>query len=101
MHGDAMQFINTRLKPYGRRSVIFASPPWGGPEYTDSDVFDLHQMRPYGLQELWDTFKPISLDLAMYLPRNSDLEQIAQLAKEGETYDVVHYALWGSSKVRL
>jgi RNA cap guanine-N2 methyltransferase len=27
--------------------AIFVSPPWGGPSYSSSDVFDIEAMKPY------------------------------------------------------
>lgn len=29
--------------------AIFMSPPWGGPQYSDHDVFDLERLKPYSL----------------------------------------------------
>jgi trimethylguanosine synthase len=27
--------------------AIFMSPPWGGPSYSDQDMFDIEAMKPY------------------------------------------------------
>jgi trimethylguanosine synthase len=35
----------------------------------------------------------------LYLPRNSDLNQIARYAKDGQKLEVAHYAIMGASKV--
>ncbi|CAK7216408.1 putative diacylglycerol O-acyltransferase tgs1 [Sporothrix curviconia] len=59
------------------RTVLFASPPWGGVSYTSQDVFDLSTMEPYSLQELHDACHP--LPHALYLPRTSNLQQLADV----------------------
>ena len=98
--GDVFDVLNGRLKDKAKDSVIFASPPWGGPDYTDVEVYDVnHAMEPYGLERLYYFFRKYTQDLALFLPRNSDLDQIAALAAAGEKFEIVHYALWGASKV--
>lgn len=37
--GDYMQ-----LAPHLKADVVFLSPPWGGPEYLNAEVFDLETM---------------------------------------------------------
>lgn len=82
--------------------VIFASPPWGGPGYSTDEIFDLSRMEPYNLEKLHSACR--GFPHALYLPRTSDMEQIASLL-EGEEYkncsekiEVVQYCLQGASK---
>lgn len=92
-------------------TVLFASPPWGGVSYTAQDVFDLATMEPYNLQALHDACRP--LPHALFLPRTSDLQQLADVLPQrklvdGETedgsqppepkLDVVQYCMHGFSK---
>ncbi|KAH7034947.1 RNA cap guanine-N2 methyltransferase-domain-containing protein [Microdochium trichocladiopsis] len=88
-------------------TVIFASPPWGGPGYSTDEVFDLSGMEPYNLAQLHEAYK--IMDHALYLPRTSDLRQIAQLApttsaddvsEDGvrKKVDVAQYCVHGASK---
>ena len=95
--------------------VIFASPPWGGmypvvvthvcgltwtgTEYGAEDVFDLTKMEPYNLDKLYKSFTKYSKELVLYLPRTSDLNQVARYAQDGKKLEVAHYALMGASKV--
>lgn len=53
-------------------------------------------MQPYPLQD-FIFFTKLASHVILFLPRNSDLRQIAQLAKEGEVLDVVHYCIGGHS----
>ncbi|KAH5214968.1 trimethylguanosine synthase [Parastagonospora nodorum] len=79
--------------------VIFASPPWGGVEYGSEDVFDLTSMQPYNLEKLYKSFTKYTDEVVLYLPRNSDLNQIARYAKdEKKKLEVAHYAIMGASK---
>lgn len=77
-------------------TVIFGSPPWGGPGYRTDDVFDLYNMQPYNLGDLHSAYG--RLDHALYLPRTSDIRQIAKLVPEGQKIDVVQYCMEGASK---
>lgn len=83
----------------GEIAAVFVSPPWGGPSYRDCSVFDLHSMKPYSLRCIFDTVRMVSPNIALYLPRTSDLNQLAGLIGDGEEMEVVHYCLGGRSKV--
>ncbi|KAI1809615.1 RNA cap guanine-N2 methyltransferase [Poronia punctata] len=80
-------------------TAIFASPPWGGPGYRTDEVFDLNTMEPYDLAKLHEAYK--SMDHALYLPRTSDLRQIARLVPDGVKVDVVQYCVEGASKAMV
>ena len=80
-------------------TLLFASPPWGGVSYRDHDVFDLETMQPYNLSALHGVCR--RMDHALYLPRTSDVRQIAQLAPAGDKIDVVQYCMEGASKAMV
>jgi trimethylguanosine synthase len=80
-------------------TTLFASPPWGGVSYRDHDVFDLSSMQPYNLDKLSQACKP--WEYALYLPRTSDLRQIAKLAPQGKKIEVVQYCMEGASKAMV
>jgi trimethylguanosine synthase len=71
-----------------------------GTEYGVDDVFDLTKMEPYNLDMLYKSFTKYSNEVVLYLPRNSDLNQIARYAKDGKNLEVAHYTIMGASKVR-
>ncbi|KAG7108829.1 Trimethylguanosine synthase like protein [Verticillium longisporum] len=106
IHGDCFDYLrclrtdpaslHEDLQVSPAETVIFASPPWGGPGYSTADVFDLRFMEPYNLQHLHDACVP--MDHALYLPRTSDLRQIAKLAPGDDKIDVVQYCMKGASK---
>lgn len=106
IHGDCFEYLDLlksnpaalaeELRVDPSETVIFASPPWGGPGYRTADVFDLSCMEPYNLRKLHNASG--SMDHALYLPRTSDLRQIAKLAPEGEKVEVVQYCMRGASK---
>ncbi|KAM0329815.1 hypothetical protein ACHAQA_003979 [Verticillium albo-atrum] len=106
IHGDCFEYlerlrsdpssVHEDLRVDPDATVIFASPPWGGPGYRTAQIFDLRYMEPYNLKHLYDACMP--MDHALYLPRTSDLRQIAKLAPEGKKIEVVQYCMKGASK---
>jgi len=113
VHGDSLDFL-ARLKSQGKgkekeldpslqvdlsKTVLFASPPWGGVSYRDQDVFDLRTMEPYNLETLYQACRP--MEHALFLPRTSDLRQIAELVPDGEKIEVVQYCMEGASKAMV
>ncbi|KAI5866962.1 RNA cap guanine-N2 methyltransferase-domain-containing protein [Durotheca rogersii] len=80
-------------------TVLFASPPWGGPGYKTDEIFDLNTMEPYNLTQLHRAYR--AMDHALYLPRTSDLRQIAKLAPAGTKIEVVQYCVEGASKAMV
>ncbi|VEU24092.1 DEKNAAC105385 [Brettanomyces naardenensis] len=71
--------------------VIFASPPWGGPSYLKSEKYDLNRLLPLDLGSLLRSLRVISDRIVLFLPRNSDLEQIQAISEE----------VFGDCKVRV
>lgn len=62
--------------------TIFASPPWGGPGYKNSEIFDLNYLQPLPLKELLESFFQITYNVCLFLPRNSDVSQISTITRE-------------------
>ncbi|CCK72255.1 RNA methyltransferase KNAG_0J01740 [Huiozyma naganishii CBS 8797] len=57
---------------------IFSSPPWGGPEYLHADKYDLEKsLQPGGITYLLRSFAKFTQNIILFLPRNSNLQQIA------------------------
>ena len=84
-------------------TVIFASPPWGGPQYKGDKVFDLDTMEPYSAKVIHGMVR--EMDSALFLPRTSDLRQISRLLdgwgeedSQGRKIEVVQYCIEGASK---
>ena len=55
-------------------------------------------MQPYSLEKLYTSFSKTSGDIVLYLPRTSDLRQLAQRAKKDDKLKVTHYCMHGASK---
>ncbi|KAJ1674213.1 Trimethylguanosine synthase [Spiromyces aspiralis] len=80
---DRIEFIVGNffdLAPTLKADVVFLSPPWGGPEYIDSEVYKLDMLLPRPGREIYDYAARITPNVAMYLPRNCDPEEVARLA---------------------
>jgi trimethylguanosine synthase len=89
-----LEFNASSIDP--SKTVIFASPPWGGPGYTTDKIFNLNTMSPYSIKQIYEACK--GMDSALYLPRNSDIRQIAKLAPGEKKIEVVQYCMEGASK---
>lgn len=108
-------------KPLNGIDVVFLSPPWGGISYltfgtpsstpTIENVDDpmntpspaappypLSAIQPLHGKELFELARTITDDVAYYLPRNTDLEEVAGLCREGERVEVEEE--WMGSKLK-
>lgn len=98
IHGDIFEMLDKRLRAAQKKAVVFGSPPWGGPTYTDYEVFDLDLMQPYSLKALYEPFAAIATHVVLFLPRTSDLKQIAKYGDQTKKLRVEHYCMYGASK---
>lgn len=56
-------------------------------------------MQPYTLTDLLDSFRQVTQDIVLYLPRTSDVRQLADKSFVGGRVTVMHYCMEGASKV--
>ncbi|KAE8729177.1 S-adenosyl-L-methionine-dependent methyltransferases superfamily protein, putative isoform 2 [Hibiscus syriacus] len=69
------------LAPKLKADTVFLSPPWGGPDYAKVEIYDLKTMlRPHDGYFLFNVAKKIGSRIVMFLPRNVDLNQLAEMA---------------------
>ena len=115
--GDCFEILRNELADLCQHSILFASPPWGGkmsllrsigqwrcltiagPGYRTDIVFDLTKMQPYTLRDLLYPFQQLTEHVVLYLPRTSDIRQLANESSEGSKTTVMHYCMEGASKV--
>ncbi len=90
-----MEFARSYLSnPVQRKiDVVFLSPPWGGPEYISGDnltsregdqqnthpEFSLASIKPIHGTELFTLTRRITRNVAYFLPRNTNLQEISDL----------------------
>ncbi|EKG10712.1 RNA cap guanine-N2 methyltransferase [Macrophomina phaseolina MS6] len=98
IQGDCFEEAKKRFPDQQEHAVVFASPPWGGPTYRSDQIFDLKTMQPYSLHKLYSEFTKITKELALFLPRTSDLNQLAKYVPDGQRIQVAHYCMSGASK---
>ncbi|KAG0004249.1 Trimethylguanosine synthase [Entomortierella chlamydospora] len=80
---DRIEFIcgdYMKLIPRLKADVVFLSPPWGGPEYLAQDEFDIKRDIPMDGEYLFNETSKITKNIAYFLPRNSNADQIGRLA---------------------
>lgn len=69
-----------------------------GPGYRSDEVFSLRTMEPYSLKKLYEEFSRFTGHMVLYLPRTSDVRQLAKVVKDGKKATVMHYCMEGASK---
>ncbi|KAG0264369.1 Trimethylguanosine synthase [Mortierella polycephala] len=82
---DRIEFIQgdyMTLIPRLKADVVFLSPPWGGPGYLAQDEFDIKRDIPMDGEFLFNETCKITKNIAYFLPRNSNAEQIGRLVGE-------------------
>ncbi|XP_022645346.1 uncharacterized protein LOC111243688 isoform X2 [Varroa destructor] len=63
-------------------AVVF-SPPWGGPKYQDTAIYDLASIcKPASYNEILRHFLTFSRSMAVVMPRNSCLDQLVLSARK-------------------
>ncbi|KAF9082986.1 Trimethylguanosine synthase [Mortierella sp. AD031] len=80
---DRIEFIcgdYLTLLPRLKADVVFLSPPWGGPGYLGQKEFDIKRDIPMDGEFLFNETCKITKNIAYFLPRNSDKDQIGRLA---------------------
>ncbi|VDM53591.1 unnamed protein product [Angiostrongylus costaricensis] len=75
----ASKWMNDVGKPV---DAVFLSPPWGGPSYLKSTVFDLDDLNPNGF-DIFTVARKLSPNIAYFLPRNTALKQLISLSGSG------------------
>ncbi|ORY01528.1 hypothetical protein K493DRAFT_92150 [Basidiobolus meristosporus CBS 931.73] len=97
---DRIEFIHgnyLELLPKLKADVVFLSPPWGGPAYNQVEVFDLRSMPIDGV-DLYHKTTQITHNIAYFVPRNTDPNQLAELAGPGNTVEAEQQKLYGAAK---
>nr|DAD41273.1 TPA_asm: hypothetical protein HUJ06_015596 [Nelumbo nucifera] len=70
-----------QLAPKLKADTVFLSPPWGGPDYARVQTYDIKTMlKPCDGHFLFNTARRIASRVVMFLPRNVDLNQLAELS---------------------
>ncbi|TXG52421.1 hypothetical protein EZV62_021590 [Acer yangbiense] len=63
-----------------KADTVFLSPPWGGPDYVKVKTYDIQTMlKPHNGNILFNCAKDIASRIVMFLPRNVDVNQLAEL----------------------
>lgn len=91
IHADFFQFARTYTQRTTARKidVVFLSPPWGGPNYMDhsngnddeQSGYSLRNITPVPGDELFRIARRITHNIAYFLPRNVELNEVSDLLK--------------------
>ncbi|KAF8917297.1 RNA cap guanine-N2 methyltransferase-domain-containing protein [Mucidula mucida] len=112
---DYISFASSLPQSNTRKiDVVFLSPPWGGPSYlsgtpspikeagpgTDPPPFSLSAIQPIHGADLFHLTRKITPNVAYYLPRNSDLDEIGALVRSGAQEDIEVEEEWMGNKLK-
>uniref|UniRef100_A0A336M890 Trimethylguanosine synthase n=1 Tax=Culicoides sonorensis TaxID=179676 RepID=A0A336M890_CULSO len=68
---------------------VFLSPPWGGPQYMKDEIYDVEKsLIPVSGSQLVEKSRVISQNIAIFLPRNSNTQQLALYAGPGNSVEI-------------
>lgn len=73
--------------PKLKADVVFLSPPWGGPEYLESEEYDLSKMK-LDCEHLFEITKKITENIVFFVPRNTCIDQLVRLAGPGKNVEI-------------
>ena len=77
--------------------VVFLSPSWGGPEYLNAALFDLSYI-PLGGYEIFELARTATPNIAYYIPRNVNVDQMVKLGGPGSNVEIEQHFLNGKLK---
>ncbi|PRP84311.1 hypothetical protein PROFUN_07612 [Planoprotostelium fungivorum] len=97
---DRIEFIQGDFMQVGKQlkaDVVHLSPPWGGPDYLHSSIFDIRSMTPDGY-DIFNLAKQISPNIAYLMPRNVDQLQMQELAGKFGACEIEYNRINGKIK---
>ncbi|RZR74403.1 hypothetical protein BHM03_00036508, partial [Ensete ventricosum] len=81
---DKIDFVQGdffKMAAYLKGDTVFLSPPWGGPDYAKVQTYDIRSMlKPHDGYHLFKIASRIASKVVIYLPRNVDFNQLAELS---------------------
>lgn len=78
--------------------MAYSNHRLAGPGYRSDKVFNLRTMEPYSLSHLYREFSMFTEHMVLFLPRTSDVKQLAKVVPDGQQTTVMHYCMEGASK---
>ena len=76
------------MAPTLTADVVYLSPPWGGPSYGSIDLFDLEKNIELNGFRIFEVAKTITSNIAYFLPRNINIEQVISLMDDKSSLEL-------------
>ncbi|EEB08735.1 RNA methyltransferase Tgs1 [Schizosaccharomyces japonicus yFS275] len=92
MQGDVLDSLQSLKFPAQMRVVVFMSPPWGGPSYSQKDAYSLSDLTPYPFEALYKQALKITPFVAAFLPKHTDLYELADYGDLTNRVHIQHFA---------
>ena len=98
---DRIEFIigdYFQIMPLLRKvDAVFLSPSWGGPKYLNASLFDLSYI-PIGGYRIFELAQAATPNIAYYVPRNVNVDQMVKLGGTGSNVEIEQHFLNGKLK---
>lgn len=103
--GDVLKLHNKRKRSKilgfeNEFDVVFASPPWGGPNYKSKSKFDLKRDLPLDFVKIIKIAISISPNVIIYLPRNTDIGTIRNILYKQKLSEFIIEQYWMRNKCK-
>ncbi|XP_054718784.1 trimethylguanosine synthase-like isoform X1 [Uloborus diversus] len=80
------------VAPSLKADAVFLSPPWGGPQYLKQTEYDISNIQP-DIYKTFEIAQKISNNIALFVPRNTIINKVVQLAGDGNRVEIEQNAL--------
>ncbi|WBW72894.1 rRNA methyltransferase Tgs1 [Schizosaccharomyces osmophilus] len=98
IQGDVLDVLRSIDFASQYRTIIFMSPPWGGPSYSGKSTYSLNDLIPYTFDILYKEAFRITPYIAAFLPKNTDIDELAQYSTDKNRIVVTNFLYEGYSK---
>lgn len=75
------------IAPLLKADGVFLSPPWGGPSYAKHAEYDIGKIEP-NIYKTFEVSRRITENIALFVPKNSIINQLVQLSGEGNSVEI-------------
>ncbi|CAB4405483.1 unnamed protein product [Rhizophagus irregularis] len=101
---DKIEFILGdfyNLVPRLKADVVFLSPPWGGPSYRRSKVYDIKTMISVDGERLFRESSKITKNIVYYVPKSINFNQMQMLCEPDKICEFQKVIVWDKPKSYL
>lgn len=84
-----------------KSECVFLSPPWGGMDYSKTEKYSLKKWVYPDINEILKTSLQISQNLILYLPRNTDIQELFSLISDVISQNEIIYSKYSDDNQEI